>query len=88
MRLVKIIDSTYAKAELKQVANNANHMNAEERTQLLRLIKYLEDLFDGTLGDWGTDPIGLELNKRYKPFNSKYYLFKFCLCVGTVNYFY
>ena len=63
-------------------------MNAEEITQLLRLIKYIEDLFDGTLGDWGTDPIGLELNKRYKPFNSKYYLFKFCLCVGTVNYFY
>ena len=53
-RLVKIIDSTYVKADLKQVANNTTHMNAEERTQILRLLKDFEDLFDVTLGDWDT----------------------------------
>ena len=35
--LVKILDSTYAKAYLKQVADNATRPNAEKRTQLLRL---------------------------------------------------
>ena len=49
-RIVKILDSYYAKADLKQVANNATHLNAEERTQLLSLLEALEDLFDGTLG--------------------------------------
>ena len=39
--LVKIPDSTYAKEELIQVDNNANQLNDEERTQLLRLIEYL-----------------------------------------------
>ena len=39
-RLVKILDSTYAKADVKQVANKATQMNAEERTQLLRLLEY------------------------------------------------
>ena len=48
--LVKIINITYAKADLKQVADNATQLNAEERTQLLRLLKDFEDLFDGTLG--------------------------------------
>ena len=57
--LFKILDSTYAEAGLKQVAANATQLNAEERTQLLRLLEYFEDLYDGTLGDWDTDPINL-----------------------------
>ena len=31
-------------------------------------------MFDGTLCDWTTDPIDLELNPDSKPFNSIYYL--------------
>ena len=54
------MDSTYAKEDLKQVANNATQMNAEEITQLLSLFKYFQDLFDGTLGDWTTETFDLE----------------------------
>ena len=50
-------------------------MNAKERTQLLRLFEYFEDFFDGTLGDWYTELIELELKPGSKPFNSKYFLF-------------
>ena len=71
--LVKILDITYAKADLKQVAYNEIHMDAEERTQLLRLLQYFEDLFDGTLGYWDTEPVDLELKPGSKDFNSKYY---------------
>ena len=70
---VKIIDSTYAKADLKQVANNATHLNAEEITQLIRLLKKVEDLSDDTLGDCSTDLANLYLNPGSRPFNSKYY---------------
>ena len=49
--LEKNLDSTYAQAVLKQVANNATKKNSEERTQLLRLLKDSKDLFDGTLGE-------------------------------------
>ena len=72
-RLVKILDSTYVNSDLKQVVDNTTHLNAAERTQLIRILKYFEDLFDGTLGDWYTDPVDLELNPGSKPFNSKYY---------------
>ena len=71
--LVKNINSTYAKADLKQVADNATHLNTKERTELLRLIEYLEDLFDFTLVEWDTEPTDLDLNPGSKPFNSKYY---------------
>ena len=48
-RLVKIFDSTYVKLDLKELANNAIHLNAKERTQLLRLLKDFEAFFDVTL---------------------------------------
>ena len=53
-RSVKILDSTYVKANLTQVSNNTTQTNAEERTQILIILQYFEDLFDGTLGDWDT----------------------------------
>ena len=37
---VKIIDSTYAKSDLKQLANNATRLKAEEITQLISILKY------------------------------------------------
>ena len=38
-QMVKILDSAYTKEYLKQVANNATHMNAEERTLLFSLLE-------------------------------------------------
>ena len=61
-RLVKTLDSVYEKANLKEVAYNTTQMNAEDITQLLRLLEYFEGLFDGTLGYWYTYPVNLELN--------------------------
>ena len=56
-RLVKIFDSTYANSDLEQVSANATQINAEDRTQILSLLQYLEYLSDGNLGDWCTYPV-------------------------------
>ena len=48
-------------------------MNDEERTLLLSLLEYLVDFLNGTLSDWGTEYVKLELNPDSKPFNSRYY---------------
>ena len=45
-----------------------------KRTQLPRLLKYSEGLFDGTFRDWGTEPVDLKINPGSKPFNSNYYM--------------
>ena len=50
-------------------------MNAEERTQLLRLLEDVEEIFDGTLGDWYKEPVNLEINPYSKPVKYKYYPF-------------
>ena len=48
-RLVKILYSTYKKSYIEQVSSNETQMNYGEITQLLRLFKDFEDLFDGTI---------------------------------------
>ena len=72
--MFKIPNITYVKADLKQVDDNAIYMNAEERTLLLNIIEEFEDFFYGTLGDWDTEPVYLEIKPYFKPFNSRYYL--------------
>ena len=69
-RMVKILDSTYVKAYLKQVANNATQLNSEERTQVLSLLEDFKDFFDGTLEDWAIETVNLDLKPGSKPFNS------------------
>ena len=71
--MAKIINITYVKSDLNQVADNATQSNAEERTLLLSLLEDFQYLFDGTLGNWSTEPVKLELNPDSKPFNSIYY---------------
>ena len=58
-RIMKILDSTYAKADLENIVANNNHLNAEKRTLLLIRIEDFKYLFDGTLGDWATEPVDL-----------------------------
>ena len=57
--MMKIIDSTYAKAYLEQVADNTIQLNDEERAMLLSLLGDFEYLFDNTLGGWDTEPVDL-----------------------------
>ena len=71
--MTKKLNITYAKTDLKQVADNATQLNVEERTQLLRLLEDFEDLLDDNLGDWDTEPANLEIKPGSKPLNSKYY---------------
>ena len=72
--MVKTLDNTYANSELNEVADNVSHLNYEEINLLLSLLEDFEDLFDGTLGNWATEPVKLELKPYSKPFNIRYYL--------------
>jgi hypothetical protein len=50
------------------------HLEQAERRQLLRLLQKYEDLFNGSLGTWKTDPIKLELkDPNDKPYHAKPY---------------
>ena len=52
--MVEILNSTYVKADLKQVADNVSQMNDEEITLLLSLLGDLEEFlwYFRWLGHW------------------------------------
>ena len=72
-RIVRILDSKYEKADLEQVAANAEDLDENQQKKLLSLLKDFEDLFDGTLGKWDTDPIDIETKPDHKPSSARYY---------------
>jgi hypothetical protein len=59
-RIQGIIESKYTPADLSMIVEECTHLEQAERRQLLHLLQKYEDLFDGSLGTWKTDPIQLE----------------------------
>ena len=72
-RVVKILDANYKKADLTEIVQGADQLNQTEKKQLFELLSKYEDLFDGTLGCWETNPVKLEMKEGEKPHNSRYY---------------
>ncbi len=70
-RVNQILDAHYEKADLEQITNNCDHLNQEEKLELLNLLQRYEDLFDGTLGEWKGTDIKLEMQHDAKPYHAK-----------------
>ena len=58
------MDAKYEKADLNAViADNSKHLSVPDQEKLLKLLTKFEDLFDGTLGVWDTEPVSLKLKE-------------------------
>ncbi len=70
--VVHILDTNYEKADLQSVVrDNCKHLALHEQNKFLDLLTEYEDLFYGTLGDWKTEPVSLELNNGAKPYHCR-----------------
>ena len=70
--LVHVLDSKYQKEELQSVVSaNCTHLNPQDQSKLLELLTEFEELFDGTLGDWNTEPVSFELKEGTKPYHGR-----------------
>ena len=72
-RIVKILDSNYHKADLRQVVPKATHLSDSKRGKLYNLLLHYKDLFDGTLGKLRTEPVELGFKDDAKLHNQRYY---------------
>ena len=72
-RIIKILDSKYDKANLEEVVKKAKHLTEKERDMLYHLLKKYENIFDGSLGEWETDPVDFELKDDAKPHSQRHY---------------
>ena len=63
-RTTHILDAKYEKADLEKImSDECSHLDDAEKEALLSLLQRYETLFDGTLGDFKTEPVHLELKK-------------------------
>eukprot|EP00804_Cyclotella_cryptica_P029200 CCRYP_005341-RC/>CCRYP_005341-RC protein AED:0.41 eAED:0.42 QI:0/0/0/1/0/0/3/0/475 len=71
---VHILDAKYEKADLQSVVdNNCPHLSLQDQNKLLELLRKYKDLFDGTLGDWNTEPVSFKLKEGAKPYHGRAY---------------
>ena len=71
-RVVKILVAKYEPIDLpKVVNNNYSHLTSTEKDELLDLLIKYESLFGGTLGDWKTKPVSLELKEGAIPYHGR-----------------
>ncbi|MGH7974471.1 MAG: reverse transcriptase domain-containing protein [bacterium] len=70
----RLLDAKYEAANIDNVVKEqGSHLTTERREQLRQLLKDFEHLFDGTLGDWKTEPVAIELKAGVTPFKRKPY---------------
>ncbi len=55
------------------VSTNCFHLRLQDQTRLLELLTEFEELFDGTLGDWKTDPVSFKLMEGAKQLHGRSY---------------
>ena len=53
------------------VDQQGKHLTTIQRNKLLRLLLQYEELFEGTLGDWQTEPISFNLKPGTKPYHGR-----------------
>ncbi len=71
-RVVHILDSKYEKADLQSVVSaTCTRLSFPDQNKLLELLTEFEELFDGTLGDWNTEPVSFELKEGTKPYHGR-----------------
>ena len=62
-----ILDAKYEKADLHKVMEtHCQHLTMTQHNDLLKLLQKFEELFDGTLGTWKTDPVDFKLKEDAK----------------------
>ena len=69
-----ILNAKYENADLyKVMENQCQYLTMTQCNELLKLLQTFEELFNGILGTWKTDPLGYKLKEDVKPICSRSY---------------
>ena len=71
-RVISILDAVYKKVNVPEVIHKeCSHLTPLQQSKLLGLLKRYKTFFDGTLGDWQTNPIKFNLQLGEKPYHGR-----------------
>jgi hypothetical protein len=70
----QILDAKYNKADLQSIIrDNCRHL-AKHQKKILHLLRKYEPHFDGTIGDWKTEPVSFQLKENSSPYHGQAFL--------------
>jgi hypothetical protein len=71
-RIKHILDAKYERANLREIAQSAEHLCQRRRDRLCTTtLKRHEELFDGSLGKWNMQDYEIELQPDANPYHAK-----------------
>jgi Reverse transcriptase (RNA-dependent DNA polymerase) len=70
-RIKHILDAKYERANLREIAQSAEHLCQRHRDPLYTTLKRHEELFNGSLGKWNMQDYDIELQPDAKPYHVK-----------------
>ena len=70
-KMSTILDAKYKKANLREVVESTYHLTSTEKTQLEKLLRKYEPLFDGTIGTWNMDKYHVALREGATPYHGR-----------------
>jgi hypothetical protein len=70
-RIKHILDAKYERANLREIAQSAEHLCQRRRDRLYTTLKRHEELFNGSLGKWNMQDYEIELQPDAKPYHAK-----------------
>ena len=67
-----ILDAIYEEVDIASyITKTCKHLTNRQQQQLIKLLLEYEILFDGTLGDWRTKPVGMKLKPGAKAYRER-----------------
>ena len=71
-RAEDILDIVYERVDIASyITKTCKHLTNHQQQQLIKLLLEYEILFDGTLGDWRTKPVGMKLKPGAKAYHGR-----------------
>ena len=71
--VIRNLDAKYEKADIQNFFDNCSHLDSKQQSLLLKVLPDFEPLFDGTLGDWTTKPVSLQVKADVTPYQGRAY---------------
>ena len=72
-RAERILDITSPAADISAIVGEIQQLDQAQKEALYSLLKEHEQLFDGNIGTWNTEPVHLELKPDATPYHGKPY---------------
>jgi len=70
-RTKQILEAKYEPVTPQEIIDGCDHLNSDEKQELLVLLEKLKDLFNGSLGTWKGEKLSIEVKGDAKPYHAR-----------------